>query len=98
MSSFIAPKALTAKPSSVIRSNYNAFSNMCHDLHEPILITRNGEGDLVVMSQEAYNDMIDRMQLSLELMEADHDLCSGAPTVPANDVFTRLRNMIHEHI
>jgi PHD/YefM family antitoxin component YafN of YafNO toxin-antitoxin module len=98
MSTFIAPKALTAKPSSIIRSDYNAFSNMCHAMREPILITRNGEGDLVVMSQETYNDMIDKMQLTVELLEADRDLRSGAPTVPVDDVFAGLRKMIHEQV
>ena len=44
------------------------------------IITRNGESDLVVMGYEIYNNMIDRMKLTLELMEADHNLMT-APTV-----------------
>lgn len=91
-------KALTAKPSSLIRSDYNAFSTMCHKAKEPILITRNGESDLVVMSHETYNDMIDRLRLTAELMEADRELRSGAPTIPASEVFTGLRKMIHEQM
>lgn len=93
----ISPKALTARPSSVIRSDYNAFSAMCHATNEPILITRNGESDLVVMSHETYNHMIDRMRLTIELMEADRDLAT-APTVPAGQVFANLRQMIHEQV
>ena len=97
MNTFIGIKALTAKPSSIIRSDYNAFSSMCHEMDEPILITRNGESDLVVMGHEAYNAMIDRMKLTIELMEADRDL-NTMPTIPANEVFSGLREMINEQV
>lgn len=97
MGAFIGSKALIAKPSSVIRSDYNAFSSMCRELDEPILITRNGESDLVVMSHETYNNMVDRMKLTIELVEADRDL-NSAPSIPASQVFSDLREMICEQI
>ena len=97
MNTFIYSKALTAKPSSVIRRDYNAFSSMCRESSEPILITRNGESDLVVMSHETYNDMIDRMRLTIELMEADQSL-NTAPSIPASKVFSDLKEMINEQI
>ena len=97
MNALSMPKALTAKPSSVIRSDYNAFSSMCHEMDEPILITRNGESDLVVMSHRAYNDMVERMRMTIELIEADRDL-NSMPSVPADRVFSDLREMIHEQI
>ena len=97
MNAFIGLQALSAKPSSIIRSDYNAFSSMCHEMDEPILITRNGESDLVVMSHQTYNDMISRMRLTIELMEADHDL-NTAPPIPARQVFSGLRDMIYEQV
>ena len=97
MNTLIIPKALTAKPSSIIRNDYNAFSSMCHEMGEPILITRKGESDLVVMSHRAYNNMVERMRMTIELMEADRDL-NGAPSIPAGQVFSDLREMIHEQI
>ena len=97
MNAIIGSKALTAKPSSVIRSDYNAFSVMCHEMDEPILITRNGESDLVVMSHYTYNDIISRMKLTIELMEADRDL-ANSQTIPAARVFADLRGMIHEQV
>ena len=97
MNTFIGAKALAAKPSSVIRSDYNAFSTMCHEMDEPILITRNGESDLVVMSHTTYNSMIERMKLAVELAEADRDL-KTMPSVPADKVFSDLRKMIYEQI
>ena len=98
MNAGIGLKALLAKPSSMIRSDYNAFSTMCHETGEPILITRNGESDLVVMSHESYNDLIDRLRLTAELLEADRELASDVPTIPVQDVFTGLRKMIHEQM
>jgi len=97
MNTIIGTKALAAKPSSVIRSDYNAFSAMCHEMDEPILITRNGESDLVVMSHHTYNDMISRMKLTIDLMEADRDL-ANTPTISAKEVFAELRGMINEQI
>ncbi|MCL2544602.1 MAG: type II toxin-antitoxin system Phd/YefM family antitoxin [Clostridia bacterium] len=96
MNTSIGVKALTAKPSSLIRSDYNAFSTMCHAGKEPILITRNGESDLVVMSHETYNDLIDRLRLTAELIEADRELYSDVSTIPAETVFSELREMLHE--
>jgi PHD/YefM family antitoxin component YafN of YafNO toxin-antitoxin module len=97
MTAFFGSRALTAKPSSVIRSDYNAFSTLCHETDEPILITRNGESDLVVMSHSAYNNMIDRMRLTIELLEADRDL-NTASAVPMGQVFDGLREMIYEQV
>lgn len=98
MNTGIGPKAMSAKPSALIRSDYNKFSELCHQAGEPIMVTRNGQDDLVVMSPETYNRMIDKLQLMADLMEADRELQSGAPTIPAADVFAGLRSMIHEHM
>lgn len=42
------------KPSTTLRNNYNKISKIAHEKSEPIYITKNGEGDLVVMSIEAF--------------------------------------------
>jgi len=71
---------------------------MCHEMGEPVLITRNGESDLVDMSHETYNSLIDQLRLTAALLEADRELQSGIPTISAKDVFSGLRKMIHEHM
>ena len=42
------------KPSTTLRNNYAEISEMAHQNDEPIYITKNGEGDIVVMSIESF--------------------------------------------
>jgi len=44
----------TIRPSADLRNNYNEISELCHEYPEPVFITKNGTGDLVVMSIETY--------------------------------------------
>jgi PHD/YefM family antitoxin component YafN of YafNO toxin-antitoxin module len=45
---------MTIKPSAAIRKNYNEVSELCKRTGEPVYLTKNGEGDLVVMDMETY--------------------------------------------
>ena len=46
---------MNIRPSAAIRQNYNEIADMCRKTAEPIFLTKNGEGDLVVMDIETYN-------------------------------------------
>ena len=43
------------RPSAAIRQNYNEIADMCRRTAEPVFLTKNGEGDLVVMDIETFN-------------------------------------------
>ena len=58
------------KPSAYLRNNYNEISEICHTRMEPVFITKNGHGDLVVMSIEAYEKFCGRYELFHLLEEA----------------------------
>lgn len=45
-------------PSADLRNNYNKISKKCHETKEPIFITKNGANDLVVLSDEAFENII----------------------------------------
>lgn len=45
----------TIKSSADLRNSYNDISTFCHNYPEPVFITKNGKGDLAVMSIETYN-------------------------------------------
>ena len=50
------------RPSADLRNNYNEISQFCHEYPEPVFITKNGTGDLAVMSIETYELLSGRAQ------------------------------------
>ena len=48
------------RPCADLRNNYNEISKICHETKEPVYITRNGTNDLVVLSDEAYEKIINK--------------------------------------
>ena len=51
------------KSSTDLRNNYNDISAFCHESREPIFITKNGQGDLAVMSIEMFETMNGKLEL-----------------------------------
>ena len=51
------------RPSADLRNSYNEISQFCHDYPEPVFITKNGTGDLAVMSIETYESLAGKAQL-----------------------------------
>ena len=65
------------KPISDLRNRAKELSRLCHDSGEPIFITRNGEGDMVLMSLAAYERLQARLELYRMLDEAEVDVAAG---------------------
>jgi len=59
------------RPSSDLRNNYNEISTICHQTKKPVYITKNGAGDLAVMSIELYEFLTDKYELYKELEKGD---------------------------
>jgi len=59
----------TIRPSADLRNNYNEISELCHAYPEPVFITRNGTGDLAVMSIETYELLAGKLELRALLDE-----------------------------
>jgi prevent-host-death family protein len=53
----------TIRPSADLRNNYGEISEFCHDYPEPVFITKNGTGDLAVMSIETYELLAGKSEL-----------------------------------
>lgn len=51
------------RPSSDLRNKYNEISEFCHNYSEPVYITKNGEGDLAVMSIQTYEQLVGKFEL-----------------------------------
>ena len=51
------------RSSADLRNSYNEISSFCHEYAEPVFITKNGKGDLAVMSIEAYEQLMGKLEL-----------------------------------
>jgi PHD/YefM family antitoxin component YafN of YafNO toxin-antitoxin module len=85
---------MNIKPSTTIRQDYNGFSKYCHELDEPVVLTRNGEADLVVMSHEAFRRMEARIKLQSKLLVAEKQLAEGEQLLEHDEVIARMRRKI----
>jgi prevent-host-death family protein len=65
------------KSSTDLRNNYNDISSFCNETGEPVFVTKNGRGDLAVMSIDSYNNLIARYELYHLLEESETDLKNG---------------------
>jgi PHD/YefM family antitoxin component YafN of YafNO toxin-antitoxin module len=65
------------KSSAELRNNYNEISTFCHTYTEPVFITKNGKGDLAVLSIEAYEEMASRFELYGKIIEGMDDIIDG---------------------
>ena len=82
------------RPSTALRNEYAEISRTCHEKGEPVYITRNGEGDLVVLSIEAFNQREASLELREKLLEAEEQLASGADPVPLTEAARKWRSKI----
>ena len=73
------------KSSTALRNDYGSISNLAHGAGEPIYITKNGEGDLVVMSIEAFEQREEALKLRAKLEAAEQGRLAGAPAYTLED-------------
>lgn len=71
--------------------NTNEISDLCHAKNEPIFITKNGYGDLVVMSIETYEAMLDENELDREIAQAEAEYRLDSKLHDARKVLSTLR-------
>ena len=78
--------------------NTNVISERAHMKNEPIFITKNGYGDLVLMSIETYESIINEAAIDLAIAESEAQISSGAELYDAKDVFDAARRKHFEHV
>jgi prevent-host-death family protein len=79
------------KSSTSLRNEYGTISSLAHETQEPIYITKNGEGDIVVISIEAYEAREKMLAHRASVLEAEFDRLNGAPTYTLSEVRNRLK-------
>ena len=88
--------AMNIRPSAAIRQNYNEIADLCRKTSEPIFLTKNGEGDLVVMDIETYNRREKMLKLREELLAVEEDRLHGSEGYSIDEVTSMMRSAIQE--
>jgi PHD/YefM family antitoxin component YafN of YafNO toxin-antitoxin module len=73
----------------------SAISKECHENGEPVFLTKNGRGDLVVMSIEEYERKQGRLELNAKLEEAEAESRSSAESLGHDEMLARLRERLN---
>lgn len=87
---------MNIRPSAAIRQNYNEIADLCRKTAEPIFLTKNGEGDLVVMDIETYSRREKMIQLREELLSIEEDRIAGRSGCSLDELDAYLDEVIAE--
>jgi prevent-host-death family protein len=71
--------------------NTNEISDICHSKKEPVFITKNGYGDLVIMSIETYEQMTEQAVIDTAIADAEDEFTKGAELLDARETLASLR-------
>lgn len=77
---------MNIRPSAAIRQNYNEIAEMCRKTAQPVFLTKNGEGDLVVMDIETYSRREKMLTLREELLRVEEDRLNGSRGYSVDEV------------
>jgi prevent-host-death family protein len=86
---------MNIKPSAAIRKNYNQISDLCRQTGEPVYLTKNGEGDLVVMDVESFARRESLLRLKEKLMQSELDIQKGR-TYSVEETVAAMRKAVAE--
>ena len=84
------------RPVSDLRNNFNLISDICHKNSEPVFITKNGQGDMVVMSLALYEKQQALIDLYQKLGEAEAESQSNEPKISHKDLMAKMRLKLNE--
>lgn len=88
---------MNIRPSASIRQNYNEIADLCRDSQEPVYLTRNGEGDLVVMDIETFSRREKMLDLREQLLSVEEDRVAGSKEYTIDELDKILDEVIQEY-
>ncbi|MBS3902591.1 MAG: type II toxin-antitoxin system Phd/YefM family antitoxin [Dethiobacter sp.] len=83
------------KSSTDLRNNYNDISTFCHESREPVFITKNGRGDLAVMSIETYEALCGKLEL-YHLLDVGREAVKEGKKRPLQEVMKDIKRGISD--
>lgn len=84
------------KASAALRNDYATISALAKETKEPIYITKNGEGDLVLMSIDAFEKREQMLQLRARVLQAEQERIDRGPAISVSVARKRLRERAGE--
>ncbi len=84
----------TIRAVSDLRNHFKEVTEFAEQSKEPVFLTKNGRGSLVVMSMEAYEQNLFQTETYLKLKEAEYQAKTGAPRVSYRDARARAMSAI----
>lgn len=88
---------MVIKPSAAIRNNYREVANYCIETGQPVFLTNNGEGELVVMSIQAWEEERQRIRIEEALIKIENEENNNIMRyTPIEKVFSNLDRIIDE--
>ena len=88
---------MVIKPSAAIRNNYRKVADFCIETGQPVFLTNNGEGELVVMSVQAWEEERRRIRIDEALLRIEDEEKKGIlRCTSANEVFSEIDRIIDE--
>lgn len=85
----------TIRPSADLRNKYNEISAFCHEHSEPVFITKNGKGDLAVLSIETYEELCGKFEL-FRLLNEGLEAEKAGRTRPFKEAFADIRKGLND--
>ncbi len=86
----------TIRPVSDLRNNFAEISKTVHESGQPVFLTKNGFGDMVVLSMEAYENMQFESEVYFKLREAEREAEKNSVRYSSKDVLKALKNAAGE--
>ena len=88
---------MVIKPSAAIRNNYRKVADFCIETGQPVFLTNNGEGELVVMSIAAWQEERNRIKIEEALLRIEaREHAGNMKYVPLEEAKTRLRKIVED--
>lgn len=84
------------KASASLRNDYAAISELAKKINEPIYITKNGEGDMVLMSIETYEKREQLLEMRAKVLRAEEERISGNQGCSIGEARKMLRDRTEE--
>ena len=82
------------RPVSDLRNNFAEISKTVHESAQPVFLTKNGFGDMVVLSMEAYENLQFESEVYFKLQEAEREAEATNTRYSSKDVLKAMRDAI----